>query len=135
MDTIYRVFVNYIYGEKYSMNLQLHVLITSTKLCIPRIRMVSYNIPCQYSHIPLLCLRFQSLLVGAVLLIILIFLVMLFCFICLRLVSMLPVSLDCPFLIATSVFSNVYFHLIKVVLVVPMLSLPNRDTMHYCIKD
>ena len=34
-----------------------------------------------------------------------------FCFICLRLVyPMLPVSLDCPFLIASSVFSNVYLH-------------------------
>ena len=31
------------------------------------------------------------------------------CFACLRLVyPMLPVSLDCPFLIAPSVFSNVY---------------------------
>ena len=33
-----------------------------------------------------------------------------FCIVCLRLVySMLPVSLDCLFLIAPSVFSNVYF--------------------------
>jgi len=33
-----------------------------------------------------------------------------FCFVCLRLVyPMLPVSLDCPFLVASSVFSNVYF--------------------------
>jgi hypothetical protein len=32
-----------------------------------------------------------------------------FCFLCLRLVyRMLPVSLYCPFLIAPSVFSNVY---------------------------
>jgi hypothetical protein len=32
-----------------------------------------------------------------------------FCFVCLRLVyPMLPVSLDCPFLIAPLVFSNVY---------------------------
>jgi len=32
-----------------------------------------------------------------------------FCFVCLRLVyPMLPVSLDCPFLIAPSVISNVY---------------------------
>ena len=32
------------------------------------------------------------------------------CCVCLRLVySMLPVSLDCPFLIAPSVFSNIYF--------------------------
>ena len=32
-----------------------------------------------------------------------------FCFVCLRLVyPMLPVSLDSPFLIASSVFSNVY---------------------------
>ena len=31
------------------------------------------------------------------------------CFVCLHLVyPMLPVSLDCPFLIATSVFSNIY---------------------------
>ena len=38
--------------------------------------------------------------------------VLCFCFVCLRLVSfvryMLPVSLGCPFLIAPSVFSNVY---------------------------
>jgi hypothetical protein len=35
--------------------------------------------------------------------------VLCFCFVCLRLVySMLPVSLDCPFLIAPSVFSNVH---------------------------
>ena len=35
--------------------------------------------------------------------------VLCFCFICLRLVYlMLPVSLDCPFLIVLSVFSNVY---------------------------
>jgi hypothetical protein len=33
-----------------------------------------------------------------------------FCFVFLHLVyPVLPVSLDCPFLIATSVFSNVYF--------------------------
>ena len=35
-----------------------------------------------------------------------------FCFVCLRPVScvpLLPVSLDCPFLIASSVFSNIYF--------------------------
>jgi membrane-bound metal-dependent hydrolase YbcI (DUF457 family) len=33
-----------------------------------------------------------------------------FCFVFLRLVyPMLPVSLDCPFLIAHSVFSNVYY--------------------------
>jgi hypothetical protein len=33
-----------------------------------------------------------------------------FCFVCLRLVySMLPVSLHCSFLIATSVFCNVYY--------------------------
>ena len=32
-----------------------------------------------------------------------------FCFVCLRLVCpMLPVSLDCPFLIVPSVFSNIY---------------------------
>jgi len=32
------------------------------------------------------------------------------CFVCLRPVyPVLPVSLDCPFLIAPSVFSNVYF--------------------------
>ena len=35
--------------------------------------------------------------------------VVLFCFVCLRLVCpKLPVSLDCPFLIAPSMFSNVY---------------------------
>ena len=34
-----------------------------------------------------------------------------FYFICLRLVySMLPVSLDCPFLISPSVFSSIYLH-------------------------
>ena len=39
------------------------------------------------------------------------FSVLCFCFICLPLVyPMLPVSLDCPFLIASSVFSNVYLH-------------------------
>jgi hypothetical protein len=33
-----------------------------------------------------------------------------FCFVCLRPVyPMLPVSLDCPFLIAPSVFSNIYY--------------------------
>ena len=31
-----------------------------------------------------------------------------FCFVCLRLYPMLPVSLDCPFLIVPSVFSNAY---------------------------
>jgi hypothetical protein len=36
--------------------------------------------------------------------------VFLFCFVCLRLVCpVLPVSLDCPFLIATSGFFNDYF--------------------------
>jgi len=36
--------------------------------------------------------------------------VLCFCFVFLRLVyPILPVSLDCPFLIATSVFPNVYF--------------------------
>ena len=35
--------------------------------------------------------------------------VLCFCFVCLRLLyPMLPVSLDCPLLIALSVFSNVY---------------------------
>ena len=34
--------------------------------------------------------------------------VFVFCFVCLRLVSWLSVSLDCSFLIAPSVFSNVY---------------------------
>ena len=39
--------------------------------------------------------------------------VLCFCFVCLRLVyPMLPVSLDCPFLIAPSVFSNVYLNII-----------------------
>ena len=38
----------------------------------------------------------------------------LFCFLFLRLVyPMLPASLDFPYLIATSVFSNVYFILLK----------------------
>ena len=37
------------------------------------------------------------------------FIVLRFCFVFLRLVySMLPVSLDCPFLIAPLVFSNIY---------------------------
>jgi hypothetical protein len=36
------------------------------------------------------------------------------CFVFLRLVyPMLPVSLDCPFLIAPSVFSNVYFQILQ----------------------
>jgi hypothetical protein len=36
-----------------------------------------------------------------------------FCFVCLRLVYlMLPVSLDCPFLIPPSVFSNVFLFVI-----------------------
>jgi hypothetical protein len=35
--------------------------------------------------------------------------VLCFSFVCLRLVSLLPVSLDCPFFFAPSVFSNVYF--------------------------
>ena len=48
---------------------------------------------------------------GSVLLIFLISCVVLcFCFVCLCLVCpMLPVSLNCPFLIAPSVFANVYF--------------------------
>ena len=33
--------------------------------------------------------------------------VLCFCFVC----PMLPVSLDCPFLIAPSVFSNIYFRI------------------------
>ena len=48
-------------------------------------------------------------LVGSVLLIILVFCVVfccVFCFVCL-VYPMLPVSLDCPFLNAPSVFSNV----------------------------
>jgi len=41
--------------------------------------------------------------------------VLCFCFVCLRLVyPMLPVSLDCPFLIAPSVFSYVYFNKSKI---------------------
>jgi len=39
-----------------------------------------------------------------------------FCFVFLRLVSCyhkLPVSLDCPFLITLSVFSNVYFNIAR----------------------
>jgi hypothetical protein len=40
-----------------------------------------------------------------------------FCFVCLRLVCpVLPVSLDCPFLIALSVFSNVYLQFLWIVL-------------------
>ena len=41
-----------------------------------------------------------------------------FCFVRLRLVCpMLPVSLDCPFLTATSVFSNIYLRLFRKVVV------------------
>jgi hypothetical protein len=37
--------------------------------------------------------------------------VLCFCFVCFRLVyPVLPASLDCPFLIAPSVFSSVYLH-------------------------
>ena len=40
--------------------------------------------------------------------------VLCFCFVCLRLVCpMLPVSLDCPFLIASSAFSNVYLNYVQ----------------------
>ena len=40
-----------------------------------------------------------------------------FCFVCLRLVCpVLPVSLDCPILIALSVFSNVYLQFLWIVL-------------------
>ena len=40
-----------------------------------------------------------------------------FCFVCLRLVcTMLPVSLDCPFLIVALVFSSVYLHNIWVLI-------------------
>jgi hypothetical protein len=51
-------------------------------------------------------------LVESVLLIFLVFFVVLFLFVfVLYLVyPMLPVSLDCPFVIALSVFSNVYFN-------------------------
>jgi hypothetical protein len=48
------------------------------------------------------------------------------CFACLRLVhSMLPVSLHCPFLIVPSVFSNVYFQQINIILLscIPLLSI------------
>jgi hypothetical protein len=39
--------------------------------------------------------------------------VLCYCFVFLRLLyPVLPVSLDCPFLIAPSVFSNVHFHII-----------------------
>ena len=44
--------------------------------------------------------------------------VLCFCFVCLRLVyPMLPVSLDCSFLIDPSVFSNVYLYPIKLCLI------------------
>ena len=49
--------------------------------------------------------------VGSVLLILLVFCIVILCFVYLRSVRacpMLPVSLDCPFLIAPSVFSNIY---------------------------
>jgi hypothetical protein len=54
--------------------------------------------------------------------------VLCFCFIFLRLMNpMLPVSLDCPFLIAPSVFSSVYFRVLIQVLQVNMnLRLRNR---------
>ena len=54
--------------------------------------------------------------------------VLCFCFIFLRLMNtMLPVSLDCPFLIAPSVFSSVYFRFLIQVLQVNMnLRLRNR---------
>jgi hypothetical protein len=40
-----------------------------------------------------------------------------FCFVCLRLVCpVLPVSLDCPILIALSEFSNVYLQFLWIVL-------------------
>jgi hypothetical protein len=39
--------------------------------------------------------------------------VLCYCFVFLRLLyPVLPVSLDCPFLIAPSVFSNVHFHVL-----------------------
>jgi hypothetical protein len=51
-------------------------------------------------------------LVGSVLLIFLVFWYVLFVFLCF-VYPMLPVSLDCPFLIAFSVFSNVYLPSMK----------------------
>jgi hypothetical protein len=55
--------------------------------------------------------------------------VLFFCFDFLRLVSyMLPVSLDCPFLIALSVFSNVY---LVVHIIIEKISHANNGTCMY----
>jgi hypothetical protein len=49
--------------------------------------------------------------------------VMYLCFVCLRPVyPMLPVSLDSPFLIAPSVFSNIYYHPVSCVPSVAIVS-------------
>ena len=59
--------------------------------------------------------------VGPVLLIGLVFCVVLLCFVAPRpifCVPMSPVSLDCPFLIAHSVFSSVYFIIFKNVIII-----------------
>ena len=54
-----------------------------------------------------------------------------FCFICLRLVyPVLPVSLDCPFSIAPSVFSNVYLRLSYIMKVFMLLWLGRIDDNH-----
>jgi hypothetical protein len=43
--------------------------------------------------------------------------VLYFCIVYLRrMYSMLPVSLDCPFLIPTSIFSNVYLYKLDIIL-------------------
>ena len=58
---------------------------------------LTYFVPVQHPRV-----RFQSFSNE-------VFTVLCFCFVCLRLVyPLLPVSLDCPFLITSSVFSNVY---------------------------
>jgi len=57
--------------------------------------------------------------------------VLCFCFICLRLVyPMLPVSLDCPFSIAPSVFSNVYLRLSYIMKVFMLLWLGRIEDNH-----
>ena len=53
-----------------------------------------------------------DLFVFSVVLCFLVLFVFVLCLVC----PMLPVSLDCPFLIASSVFSNVYFHFIMLLI-------------------
>ena len=54
-----------------------------------------------------------------------------FCFVCLRLVDpMLPVSLDCPFMIAPSVFSNV-----NLLTIVKLRSIYNVDSILRIVRQ